>query len=232
MLTAREIKESILHFFFPHICAGCGSDILDDKNELCLRCIDSLPETHFELHRNNPVEKKFWGRLPVQSATAQFYFTRESLIQHLIHQFKYKGNAGLGLQLGKIMGVSLKSSEHFHADALVPLPLFSHKEKRRGFNQSEILCKGIAEHLHIPVLKEVITRPRHTETQTHKGRIERWKNMEGKFVLTNAEAIEGKHILLVDDVITTGSTLESCGAELLKAANVRLSIACLSYSAR
>ena len=232
MLTAREIRESLLHFFFPHVCAGCGSDIIDAKNELCLHCIADLPETHFELYRDNPVEKKFWGRLQVQNATAQFYFTRESLVQHLIHQFKYKGNIDLGLQLGKIMGITLERSERFHPDVLVPLPLFLHKEKRRGFNQSEILCKGIAEHLHVPVLGNVINRPRHTETQTHKGRIERWRNMEGKFVLTNPKAIEGKHVLLVDDVITTGATLESCGTELLKAPDVRLSIACLCYSTR
>jgi ComF family protein len=232
MSALQMIKESLLHFFFPHVCAGCGNDVLNDKNELCLRCAESLPETHFELYRDNPVEKKFWGRLQLQNATAQYYFVRESLTQHLIHQFKYKGNRELGLQLGSIMGYALDRSDRFSVDALVPLPLFPHKEKRRGFNQSEILCRGIAEYLHVPVLTDVIIRPTHTETQTHKGRIERWKNMEGKFVVTNPGAIEGKHLLLVDDVITTGATLESCGAELLKAANTQLSITCLCYAAR
>jgi len=232
MLTAHEIKESFLHLFFPHICVGCGNDILNDKNQLCLRCIESLPQTHFELSADNPIEKKFWGRLQIQSATAQYYFGKESLIQRLVHQFKYKGNKELGLQLGRLMGYSLKRSSRFDADVLIPLPLFPNKQKRRGFNQSEILCEGIAEYLQIPVLKNVITRPEHTETQTRKGRIERWKNVEGKFVLTDPVAVEGKHLLLVDDVITTGATLESCGAELLKAFSTRLHIACLCYAAR
>jgi ComF family protein len=227
MITAREIRDSFIHLFFPHVCAGCGSDIINEQNELCLRCTEELPRTDFELHRDNPVEKKFWGRLQIQNATAQFYFAKESLIQKLIHQFKYRSNKGLGLQLGRMMGYALGKSSRFSADALIPLPLFPHKEKRRGFNQSEILCNGIAEYMHLPVLKDIIIRPQHTETQTHKGRIERWKNMEGKFVLTKPGAIEGKHVLLIDDVITTGATLESCGSELLKAKNVQLSIASL-----
>lgn len=232
MPLLQEIRESFLHLFFPHICAGCGNDILDRESVLCIRCMEAMPETHFELYPGNPVEKKFWGRLQLQNATAQYYFTGESLIQHLIHQFKYKGNKELGIQLGRMMGNSLKRSDRFHADTLIPLPLFSDKERKRGFNQAYILCQGIAEYLHIPVLKNVIIRPQYTETQTRKGRIERWKNMEGKFVLTDPGIIAGKHVLLVDDVITTGATLESCGSELLKAANTRLSIACLCSASR
>lgn len=232
MLLVHEIKESLLHLLFPHTCAGCGSDNLSRDNLLCLRCLEKLPGTHFERYANNPVEKKFWGRLPLRAAMAFYYFTRESLIQHLVHQFKYKGNKDLGLHLGQLMGASLKQSGRFIADALVPLPLFASREKRRGFNQSELLCQGIAAHLNIPVLNNVINRSRHTETQTHKGRIERWKNIEGKFVLSDPESIAGKHLLLVDDVITTGATLEACGSELLKAGNVELSVACLCYSSR
>jgi ComF family protein len=190
-----------------------------------------MPETNFELHPGNPVEKKFWGRLPLQAATAQYYFTKESLMQHLMHQFKYKVNKALGLQLGKIIGLQVKRSGRFRADALVPLPLFPAKEKRRGYNQASIICQGMAELMKIPVLENVIIRPQFTETQTKKGRIERWKNMEGKFVLTDTNAISNKHLLLVDDVVTTGATLEACGIELLKGENVCLSIATLCYTA-
>ena len=192
----------------------------------------SMPETNFELHADNPVEKKFWGRLPIQQATAQYYFTRESLMQHLMHQFKYKRNKELGNQLGQMMGESIKRSGRFVVDALVPLPLFPAKEKRRGYNQATILCEGMAESLQVPVLKDVVIRSQHTDTQTQKGRIERWQNMEGKFVLAKPEAISNKNILLIDDVVTTGATLEACGAELLKAENVRLSIAALCYAAK
>lgn len=230
MVRFKEIKESFLHLLFPHICPGCGSDMPGKENRLCIRCMEAMPETHFELHENNPVEKKLSGRLPLIAATAQYYFGRGSLVQQLIHEFKYKGDKELGLQLGKLMGTALKGSGRIRADVLVPLPLFPHKERKRGFNQSDLLCEGIAEQLQIPVLKQIIIRPGRTETQTRKGRIERWKNMEGKFVVKDPAAIAGKHVLLVDDVITTGATLEACGAELIKAGNVQLSVACLCFA--
>jgi ComF family protein len=232
MISLSEIKDSFLHLLFPHICDGCGSDILDKESTLCIRCMEAMPETNFELHADNPVEKKFWGRLPIQQATAQYYFTSESLMQRLMHQFKYKRNKNLGNQLGRMMGESVKRSGRFVVDALVPLPLFPAKEKRRGYNQATILCEGIAESLQVPVLKDVVIRSQHTDTQTKKGRIERWQNMEGKFILTRPEAIKNSNLLLVDDVVTTGATLEACGAELLKAENVKLSIAALCYASR
>ncbi|MES1222391.1 MAG: ComF family protein [Bacteroidota bacterium] len=227
MITAKEIKDSFLHLLFPHICAGCGNDLLNEESQLCIHCIDSLPETNFQSYANNPAEKIFWGRLPLISATAGYYFKKESLIQQLIHQFKYKGKKELGLQLGRMLGKYLAQSGRFNADALVPLPLFPIKERKRGYNQATVLCEGMAEMMGIPVLKNVIVRPQHTDTQTKKGRVERWRNMEGKFVLQDIHSINNKHLLLVDDVITTGATIEACGAELLKGENVRLSAAAL-----
>src|SRR5262245_35759937 len=129
MIGAREIKESLLHVLFPDVCAGCGNDLTVGNTVLCLRCISSLPETNFEFHPGNPIEKKFWGRLPLEQATAQYYFTRESLMQHLMHQFKYRGNRDLGLQLGRMIGESLRESGRFAVDALIPLPLFASKER-------------------------------------------------------------------------------------------------------
>jgi ComF family protein len=232
MIKLKEIKDSFLHLLFPHVCTGCGNDILNEETILCMRCIDAMPETNFEMHPNNPVEKTFWGRLPLVGATAQFYFTKESLMQHLMHQFKYKTNRELGLQLGRIMGERIKKSGRFAVDALIPLPLFPVKEKRRGYNQAMVLCEGMAESMGIPVLDKAITRPQRTETQTKKGRIERWKNMEGKFILSNPDTIRNKHLLLVDDVVTTGATFEACGNELLKAENVKLSLASLCVASR
>jgi len=233
MIGLKEIRDSLLHVVFPHVCDGCGSDLLNIESKLCIRCLSSLPETNFEIHPNNPVEKNFWGRLPVTNASAHLYFTKESLVQHLMHQLKYKGNKDLGLQLGRLMGNALKNASRFNEiEALVPLPLFPSREKKRGYNQATIICEGIAEILSLPVLNKVITRPHHTETQTKKGRIERWKNIEGKFQLIDPQAIQNKHLLLVDDVITTGATLEACGNELLTADNVKLSVATLCLASR
>lgn len=231
MRLLKDIKESLLHLAFPHVCEGCGSDLVELNNELCLKCLSSLPETNFHLHQNNPIEKIFWGRLPVTQATAQYYFTKESLMQHLMHQLKYKGNKELGHFLGRLMGNAItKSGRFLSVEALVPLPLFPSRERKRGFNQATILCNGIAEVLQKPVLKEAIKRVTYTDSQTKKGRVERWQNMEGRFELTDSKIIEGKHILLIDDVITTGATLEASGRELLKAQNVQLSIATLCFS--
>jgi len=227
-----EIKEALLHFLFPHICSGCGSDIMTKDSSVCLRCLHSLPETGFPDHPGNPVEKKFWGRLPVAHAAAQYYFTKESLIQHLMHQFKYKGDRALGFQLGFLMGAGFRRSPHYDVDALIPLPLFRGREKRRGFNQAAILCEGMAASMKVPVLNKIIIRSTHTDTQTRKSRIQRWQNIEGKFELADQAAIRGKRLLLVDDVITTGATLEACGHELLKAEGVELSIAALCYASK
>ncbi len=231
MHLINQIKESLSHLIFPHVCESCGSDIIDSDNMLCLRCISSLPQTNFHLHGNNPIEKLFWGRLPVTYATAQYYFTKESMMQHLIQQFKYRANKELGLYLGRLIGNSLMQSNRFLSiDALVPLPLHEAKERKRGFNQATILCNGIAEVMTKPVLKDVVIRNTATESQTKKSRVERWQNMESRFELINEKRVSDKHILLIDDVVTTGATLEACGRELLKANNTQLSIATLCFS--
>ena len=232
MVSYKELKNSLLHILFPHVCDGCGSDIVDEGSSLCMKCITEMPETNFHLHANNPVEKIFWGRLPIISATAQYYFVKESLMQRLMHQLKYKGNKELGKQLGRLMGYELQKTNRFNKpDFLVPLPLFASKEKRRGYNQATVLCEGIAEVMNIEIARDVIVRTQHTETQTKKGRIERWQNMEGKFEMMKPGKIQNKNILLVDDVITTGATLEACGHELLKA-SPKLSIVSLCYASR
>lgn len=228
MHLLRNIYDSVLHMVFPQVCNGCGSDLVTENNKLCLVCHESLPQTSFHLHSNNPVEKLFWGRLPVTAATAQYYFSKGSLVQHLMHRFKYRGDKELGLFLGRLIGYQLKDTNRFNdIDALVPLPLFPAKERQRGYNQASLLCEGISEVWYKPVIKGALIRTVYTESQTKKNRIERWQNMEGRFQLIDQQALTGKHILLVDDVITTGATLEACGYEIMKAENIRLSIATL-----
>lgn len=167
----------------------------------------------------------------VTAATAQYYFTKESMMQHLVHQFKYRGNKELCFYLGTMMGQQLAQSNRFNRiDALIPLPLYPSRERKRGYNQAAVLCEGISSVLQIPVWQHIIIRNHHTDTQTQKNRIERWQNIVGSFTLINEADIEGKHLLLVDDVITTGATLEACGAELLKPGNVQVSVGALCVS--
>jgi ComF family protein len=218
-------SSSLFHFFYPHNCIGCGSDVIDKENFLCLECFDNLPQTNFAVHANNPLEKKFWGRIALVSAMSLFYFSKESIVQNMVHELKYKGNKKAGQYFGNLMGKSLLNSNRFHIDLIIPLPLFEKKEKMRGYNQSEVLCNGISEIMNKPVLKNNVIRKVFTETQTRKHRLERWKNVENIFEVTNPRELAGKHILLVDDIITTGATLDACGTEILKIKNVKLSVA-------
>lgn len=215
----------LLHFFFPHNCIGCGSDVIENESLLCLNCLNNLPHTNFALHANNPVEKKFWGRLALTSGMSQFYFSQDSIIQNMIHELKYRGNKKAGHYFGNMIGKSLLNSNRFHVDVIVPLPLFERKEKARGYNQSEMICNGIAEIINKPLIKNNVIRQVFTETQTKKHRLERWKNVENIFFVARPSELEGKHILLVDDIITTGSTIEACGSEILKVKDAKLSIA-------
>ena len=216
--------------FYPHICAGCGSDLLDVKNLLCLNCIHLLPHTGFAEKVGNPVEKIFWGRINIASAMSEFYFSKDSIIQVLIHELKYRGNKEIGLLLGNMMGESILRNSRFTIDALIPLPLFAARQHLRGFNQAEILSLGINQVTNIPLITGNIIRKHHTETQTKKKRSQRWENVKGSFFINNPAEIEGMHILLVDDVVTTGATLEACANPILKIPGVKLSIASLAYA--
>ena len=185
------------------------------------------------MHAANPVEKIFWGRIPLVGAMSEFYFAKGSVVQRLVHEFKYRGNREIGEYLGAMIGESLMHSNRFmDIDALVPLPLFADKEHKRGFNQATILCDGISKIMNIPVQKNNVIRKRFTQTQTKKHRAARWENVSDTFGIVNHTIISGKHILLVDDVVTTGATLEACGSEILKVDQTRLSIATLAFASK
>jgi len=223
-------SSPLFHLFYPHNCIGCGSDVIDKENFLCLECVNDLPHTNFAMHANNPLEKKFWGRISLTSAMSEFYFSKESIVQNMIYELKYRGNKKAGFYFGNLMGKSLLNSNRFDVDILIPLPLFERKERMRGYNQSEILCNGISGVINKPVIRNNVIRKVFTETQTKKHRIERWKNVKDIFFVTDPKSLEGKHILLVDDVITTGATLDACGSEILKIKNVKLSVAALALT--
>jgi ComF family protein len=225
------LLKALESLFFPNCCAGCGRQLNFAKQSICLNCLSILPDTNFVSQPENPIEKIFTGRLPLAAAYSQFYFTRSSAIQSVIHQLKYKGNKQSGIDMGKLMGLAIKDSGRFsNIDFLIPLPLFPEKEKIRGYNQAEILCQGIAEVLQIPVEKNLVLRTRATATQTHKNRLERWQNVNEVFAIADPQKLEGKKLLLVDDVITTGATLEACGNSILSVCKAELYIASLAFA--
>ncbi len=229
-LITRLFRDA-LHLFYPHTCCGCGSDLLPANNLLCLSCLHELPHTHFARLPGNPAEKLFTGRVALEAAFSELYFSKGGLVQQLVHQLKYKGHTAIGHFLGELMGQSLLGAERLMPiDYLVPLPLFADKEYRRGYNQSGILCAGMHSKTLIPVSTGNLIRKRATETQTRKHRTARWTNVAGSFYVNEPSLFENRHLLLVDDVVTTGATLDACGQVLLAIPGVRLSIATLAIA--
>src|ERR1700688_3401888 len=231
MKSRITIIKSLLHLFFPYTCCGCGTDLITENILFCIYCQACMPLTCFEYFPSNPIEKIFWGRAGIEAAAAHLYFTTGSAVQHSLHLLKYKSKKEIGIYFGQRMGESLIHSFRFsECEIIIPLPLFAARDKKRGYNQTTMIAIGLSQQLKIPVIEDAIIRVKKTETQTHKSRIQRWKNMESTFEIRNPQKIYGKHILLVDDVITTGASLEACARALLGIPGVRISIACLAHT--
>lgn len=222
---------NLLEFFFPSLCVTCGNRLISQEKFLCIDCWSDLPVTNFHLNDDNKVAQLFWGRVKIDFATSFFAFNKGSNYQHLIHFIKYKGMKELGFETGRKFGFSLLESAGFGlVDIIVPVPLHPKKQKIRGYNQSEWIAKGISETMKKPVSVGNLQRNLHTSTQTRKNRYERWENVESIFEVGQPEVFEGKHVLLIDDVVTTGSTLESCAFQMLQIKNVKVSIATLAFA--
>lgn len=223
--------QDLLSIFFPSHCYSCGKPLVGDERYLCEECMLHLPTTHFAAVPNNLTEQLFMGRFPLKAATSLLYYKDGGEAQKLIHHIKYHEKVGFGEQLGRQLGKELAASGRFdEVDVLVPIPLHPMKQLRRGYNQSELICKGIAATFPRPICTSALKRRSYTATQTHKNRIQRMENIQGVFWLKRPKAIEGKHILVVDDVITTGATTSACCQELLKAPGVTISIASLGIA--
>ena len=231
MNLQRSYLADFVSLLFPELCYACGDSLIGDEELICTNCIYNLPYTNFHQQADNIVARQFWGKLPVAHAFALFYFTKGGKVQELMHQFKYKNIPLIGNKLGQIAGRQLIQTDGFkQIDAIIPVPLHKSRLRKRGYNQSACFAEGLAGILNVPVITDNLVRKHATETQTHKSRFERAVNMEDVFTLHNATALAGKHVLLVDDVITTGSTLEACGTALLAAPGLSLSIATIAYA--
>jgi ComF family protein len=221
--------DDLISLFYPRLCAGCNTSLVNGEDILCLHCLADLPRTNYHLFPENPVFQIFIGRVNITLASSFCRFDKGGRLQHLLHQLKYKGNSEVGIKMGILFGYDLiQSSSYQDIDAIIPVPLHPKKEKKRGYNQSAEICKGLSESMNRPVISGNLVRDIHTSSQTRKGRFERWENVSGIFNVKNEASLTGKHLLLVDDVVTTGATLEACCEPLLKIPGVRVSIATLA----
>ena len=221
--------DDILSLFYPRLCAGCNKPLIAGEEQICLDCLADMPFTHFENIAENPIAKIFWGRATVTHATAFCHFNKGGKLQHMLHRLKYKGDKAIGHQLGSMFGYQLSLSPYFQEiDMIIPVPLHPKKERARGYNQSVVFGEGVAEQMQKPLVNNNLIRDIHTESQTRKGRFERWENVSGIFKVKDPEALQGKHLLLIDDVVTTGATLEACCQILLEIPDVKVSIATLA----
>lgn len=227
---SKHIKP-VFQLLYPNLCDLCGAELVLNEHLVCISCWNDLPQTHFYLDNKNLLAQKFWGRLPLQYASSMYYFNKSSKIQELMHSLKYRGNTELGILLGNKMGESLlKSSWIQEIDLLAPVPLSEKKRSQRGYNQSDLLCQGISEITNLPVSQSSLVRIKNTKTQTRMNTVERFENVNNAFQINEISHFENKHILLIDDVVTTGATLEACADVLLKIPNVKLSVMTLAYA--
>lgn len=223
--------KNFIDLFFPNLCVACNNHLMNQEMLVCTKCLYNLPKTKFHLVDENPVAKLFWGRAKIENATSYFYFAKGSKYQDMMHKFKYHNAKEIGYVLGKSFGTSIKKSKFSEVDIIIPVPLHKSKLRKRGYNQSEWIGKGLAETLDKELSTNNLIRVVQTETQTNKSRFERWKNVDNIFKVIDTESLKDKHILLVDDVVTTGSTLEACANVLLKEVpSVKVSIATIAVA--
>jgi ComF family protein len=215
----------LLDTLYPHLCGACGNMITLKQSGLCVPCEFELPVTNYYEMPKNPVEKIFWGRLKLERAASFLIFNKLGMTQKLIHELKYNNNQELGVFLGKKMGATLLNSAFVQGvDAIIPMPLHPQKQAIRGYNQCELIATGLSEILGIPSLSKDVIRKKNTKTQTLLSRTARWSNVDGIFNVTAPESLNDKHLLLLDDTVTTGATIESLGRCILNKTNCKLSV--------
>lgn len=221
-----SIFNAFVNIFYPSVCAACGNVLLKDELTVCTTCRYLLPKTKYEMDRDNPLAVGFFGQMPFNAVTSEFFFSKSGHVQSLIHGLKYHGARENGIFLGQEIGKSISVVPAFqHIDFIVPVPLHQRKMKIRGYNQSMVIAQGIGEVTGIPVIGDCLIRKVHTATQTKKSREQRWQNVKDIFDVVNVGKLEGKHVLLVDDVLTTGATIMAAGKALYKVRDIKVSVA-------
>ncbi len=224
-----NILNNTIQLFFPILCPGCEHPLSTNEKVLCTQCRHDLPITNYHLYKRNPVEKIFYGRVKIESGTSLLSYKGDGIVKNLMHNMKYRGQETVGRLLGHLSGSFLEENSAFkEVDMVIPIPLHNSRLRTRGYNQVAPFGQVLAERLKTHYEDTVLKRKRATKRLAFQKRKDRWESLETAFYLRGVEKIHGKHILLVDDIVTTGATLEACSLELLKAPGVRISIATMA----
>lgn len=226
-----DLFDDFVSLVYPRYCLACHDALVKGEETICTRCIHELPRTNFHLQRENPVFKRLFGRIPVNFAVAFLHFTKGGRVQQLLHALKYSNHPEAGRIIGRVYGEELlRNGYRNHIDIVIPIPLHASKYRVRGYNQSEEFARGLARALDVQCAANAVIRTTRTDTQTRKSKLKRWENVKEVFEVFKHENVVGKKILLVDDVITTGATLEACGHVLVEAGCAQLNVAGIAYA--
>lgn len=223
--SLRLWASDFVALFLPRRCAGCDGSLLRFERSICSVCLRDLPRTRFHDDAQNPVERLFWGKVELESASSFLTFSSSGMVQRILHRLKYAHDREVGLVLGRLMAKDLLASSRFKdVDAFLPVPLHPRKERMRGFNQSQVLVDGMRQVWNLPSTGRELMRVVRTPSQTKRGRLDRWLNVKEAFQLPDPEALRDKHVLIIDDVVTTGATIEGCVKALSIVPGIRISL--------
>jgi ComF family protein len=224
-----ELIRDFVSLIFPNYCLACEASLVKGENLICTRCMLQMPQTNYHLDDNNALKNRLGGRIRLAHAMAMFKFSKNGRVQSLLHALKYRNQPALGIMLGNVYGDRIAAADLGQAfDLIVPVPLHPSRKRKRGYNQSAKFAEGLAQKLGLDFSDDLIERRIRTTTQTRKTKLKRWENVSDVFHVNDRHRFEDKNILLVDDVITTGATLEACGNHIVKSGCASLSIACIA----
>ncbi|MEO1516086.1 MAG: ComF family protein [Bacteroidota bacterium] len=226
-----RIFDDFASLFYPRLCLACRKNLPYNQECICVHCQYHLPKTHFHLDKENPFTERFWGRLPLVAGAALYHFSKGGRTQALIHQLKYQHKTQIGLKLGRLYGQQLVQQPSFQSvDLILPVPLHPRKKRLRGYNQSDFFAQGLSDGMQRPWMNHALVRTEDTSSQTRKSRMDRFRNVENAFAIPDPNQLKNRHILLVDDVLTTGATLEACAQTILKVEGTRVSMATMAIA--